>query len=103
MSRVKSPLEVRALRLKEVASEAREQLGRELFEVTRIDLLMGEEAVKGFTSLTILPPRPLDLRETAAARRLVGQLTGAGLRCEWEPRRTAGTDGPALYALVINW
>lgn len=103
MSAVKNPLAIRVAKLKEFAATARERLAADLFEVGRVELAMSEVAGQGFTTLTVTPERALDLRSTAAARELVAQLTAAGARCEWEPRRTNGPENVTAYALVITW
>lgn len=103
MNAAKNPLAVRVTKLKELAADTRERMATELFEVGRVEQTMSEVAGQGFTTLTITPTRALDLRNTVAARELVAQLSAAGARCEWEPRRTNGPENVTAYALVITW
>lgn len=103
MKKPLTPLQIRVGKLKEVAADAREKLAAEVFAVSRIEEAMSAEAVKGYTTLTVMPPLPLDLSGTEAARELLRQLTEAGARCEWQPRRPTGPDGPVVQALTISW
>lgn len=99
----RSPLEVRLEKIRALTIEERERLGRELFAVLRVEEAMSNAAAQGFNSLTLTPPRPVELSATAAARELEEELKAAGVQVEWIPRRLAGPDSQPIMELVITW
>lgn len=88
--------------LRDEAQRAREALAATIFALDAIKSACTEAAGKGFSTLTIKPPAPLDLARTEAGARAREWLTEQGTRAVWENRMDADT-GETFPVLVVSW
>lgn len=93
------------LAIKTETLEARERLGRELFDIATVAKRIKECSTDGFGRLRIRQPKPVRLTNTRAADRLAKWLIQSGFQYRWhETTKRMGPDELASYAeLIIEW
>lgn len=65
--------------------DSRETLAKDLFDLETVRLAIVARAQEGFAELMLRPPRPVDLRHTAAAKAAKTHLEKIGFKVFWEP------------------
>ena len=101
---MKSPVPPFLERIQAETKASREKLAGELFELDTVRGLVIAAAGEGFSKIIIRPPRPIDLRDTNAARAAVKHLTDSGLKPFWESY-IADSNGHQVAAseLHVEW
>lgn len=85
-----------------LAAKARGELAARTFDLETVMAAITAAAAEGFSSVTIDPPKPIDLRATQAWKDTATTLQGLGFTTEAKERPTKA-DGPSGWALVVLW
>ena len=87
---------------REMSRNSREDAARQLFAWKAVEEAIRGAAGKGFDQVEMVPPLPLDLRRTEAARALCDKLARLGFQTHWE-ERIGPRPGEAGQVLGISW
>jgi len=100
----RSVLAIRAEALATVASERREQLAAETYNVEAVFQVVAGAAANGYRIVKIPSPVPIELADTAAAKALIDAFAGTSVKLEWVPRQPIDpTAGERYSELVVKW
>jgi hypothetical protein len=84
------------------AQRAREALAAKVYALDAVKAACLDAATKGFSTLTLPPPAPVDLARTEAGSAARAWLMKEGVRAVWE-NRTMPATGETFPVLVISW
>ena len=87
------------------SAAARERIAAELLNREAVKTAMVKAAGLGLNSLRLVPPHPVDLRQTAAAAELVKFVQDSGARVTWSDFQGTDASGRTLtgWALDVDW
>ena len=103
------PLESKkAYKFRMACVAAREEYAAKTLDANATSEAAAKAAADGFELVRVRIDRPLDLRQTDAAKRLKTALDAEGLAVEWEPRSVLARESPngcdcIVYDLIVRW
>jgi hypothetical protein len=80
----------------------REALASEVYGLDAVREACTKAAAEGFSGCLVKPPRPVNLKGTAAVKALEAWLKMQGVAFTWGIRRDT-PDGPEYPALTVEW
>lgn len=91
-------------RVRDLTAATLEDQAEEIFDIETVRGLVIAAAGEGFRQTVIRPPRPVDLRPTAAAKAAVKHLEDSGFKVFWESFTLDGSGQRMTgYEMHIEW
>jgi hypothetical protein len=98
----------KAYKWRVACTKARADYAAQVLNPNTVSEAASKAAAEGYQLVRVRIEKPLDLRETAAAKELTKTLDGEGLTVGWEPRSVMARESPngcdcVAYDLIVSW
>ncbi len=88
-------------RVKEMTRQALEREAEKLLTLAAVKERISNAAGNGFTHVSVMPEKPVDLSQTVTAKATADALQREGFTVEWEKRQHL--DGNTSQTFIVRW